>query len=151
MKVILKENVPNLGNMGDTVQVADGFGRNYLIPQGKAMPATSKSLKALEHERRLLQRKVEAAREEAEGLAGRIRELTLTIPRKVVAEDRLYGSVSVSDIAQVLEESGVSIERKQIRLEEPIKTVGEYRIPIKVHAEVTVELTVQVVEEEKGP
>jgi len=148
MKVILKEDIPRLGRMGETVQVARGYGRNYLIPQGKAIQATSKNLKALEHERMLIQRKVDLARKDAEGLAGKISGLTLTLTRKVVEEDKLYGSVSVSDISQALEEAGVEIERKLIKLDEPIKSLGEFQVSIKVHADVTAELTVQVVKEE---
>ncbi|UCG21072.1 MAG: 50S ribosomal protein L9 [Deltaproteobacteria bacterium] len=148
MKVILKEDIPKLGRMGETVQVARGYGRNYLIPQGKAIQATSKNLKALEHERMLIQRKVDLARKDAEGLAGKISGLTLTLTRKVVEEDKLYGSVSVSDISQALEEAGVEIERKLIKLDEPIKSLGEFQVSIKVHADVTAELTVQVVKEE---
>jgi large subunit ribosomal protein L9 len=148
MKVILKEDIPKLGRMGETVQVARGYGRNYLIPQGKAIQATSKNLKALEHERMLIQRKADLARKDAEGLAGKISGLTLTLTRKVVEEDKLYGSVSVSDISQALEEAGVEIERKLIKLDEPIKSLGEFQVSIKVHADVTAELTVQVVKEE---
>jgi large subunit ribosomal protein L9 len=148
MKVILKEDIPKLGRMGETVQVAHGYGRNYLIPQGKAIRATSKNMKALEHERMLIQRKADLARKEAEGFAGKISGLTLTLTRKVVDEDKLYGSVSVSDISQALEEAGVEIERKLIKLDEPIKSLGEFQVSIKVHADVTAELTVQVVKEE---
>jgi large subunit ribosomal protein L9 len=148
MKVILKEDIPKLGRMGQTVQVARGYGRNYLIPQGKAIQATSKNMKALEHERMLIQRKADLARKEAEGLAGKIRGLTLTLTRKVVEEDKLYGSVSVSDISQALEEAGVEIERKLIKLDEPIKRLGEFTVSIKVYHDVTAELTVQVVKED---
>ncbi|MGW8207970.1 MAG: 50S ribosomal protein L9 [Syntrophobacteria bacterium] len=148
MKVILKEDIPKLGRMGQTVQVARGYGRNYLIPQGKAIQATSKNMKALEHERMLIQRKADLARKEAEGLAGKIRGLTLTLTRKVVEEDKLYGSVSVSDISQALEEAGVEIERKLIKLDEPIKSLGEFKVSIKVYHDVTAELTVQVVKED---
>jgi large subunit ribosomal protein L9 len=148
MKVILKEDIPKLGRMGETVQVAHGYGRNYLIPQGKAIRATSKNMKALEHERMLIQRKADLARKEAEGLAGKISGLTITLTRKVVDEDKLYGSVSVSDISQALEEAGVEIERKLIKLDEPIKSLGEFQVSIKVHDDVTAELTVQVVKEE---
>jgi large subunit ribosomal protein L9 len=148
MKVILKEDIPKLGRMGETIQVAHGYGRNYLIPQGKAIRATSKNLKALEHERMLIQRKADLARKEAEGLAGKVSGLTLTLTRKVVDEDKLYGSVSVSDISQALEEAGVEIERKLIKLDDPIKSLGEFPVSIKVHADVTAELTVQVVKEE---
>jgi len=148
MKVILKEDIPKLGRMGQTVQVARGYGRNYLIPQGKAIQATSKNLKALEHERMLIQRKADLNRKEAEGLAGKIRGLTLTLTRKVVEEDKLYGSVSVSDISQALEEAGVEIERKLIKLDEPIKSLGEFKVSVKVYHDVTAELTVQVVKED---
>jgi len=148
MKVILKEDIPKLGRMGKTVDVKPGYGRNYLIPQGKAILATSKNLKALEHERMLIQRKVDLVRKDAEGLAGKISGLTITLTRKVVEEDKLYGSVSVSDISQALEEAGVEIERKLIKLDEPIKNLGEFKVSIKVYHDVTAELTVQVVKEE---
>jgi large subunit ribosomal protein L9 len=148
MKVILKEDIPKLGRMGETVQVARGYGRNFLIPQGKALPATSKNLKALEHERRLIQRKAELVRKDAESFAEKVNRVTLTLSRKVVEDDRLYGSVSVSDIAQALQEAGIEIERKSIKLEEPIKKLGEFQVPVKVHADVTADITVQVVKEE---
>lgn len=148
MKVILKEDIAKLGTMGETVQVAPGYGRNYLIPQGKAVLATSKNFKELEHHRRLIQRKVELIRKDAESFAEKFRSLTLTLARKVVEEDKIYGSVSVSDISQALEEAGVEIERKLIKLDEPIKSLGEFQVPVKVHADVTAELTVQVVKEE---
>ncbi|MFA9433538.1 MAG: 50S ribosomal protein L9 [Deltaproteobacteria bacterium] len=148
MKVILKEDIPRLGTMGETVQVAPGYGRNYLIPQGKAALATSKNFKELEHQRQLILRKAELIRKDAESFAEKFRGLTLTLARKVVEEDKIYGSVSVSDISQALEEAGVEIERKLIKLDEPIKTLGEFQVPVKVHADVTAELTVQVVKEE---
>ena len=148
MKVILKEDIPKLGRMGKTVDVKPGYGRNYLIPQGKAILATSKNLKALEHERMLIQRKADLARKEAEGLAGKISGLTLTLTRKVVEEDKLYGSVSVSDISQALEEAGVEIERKSIKLVDPIKSLGEFKVSVKVYHDVTAKITVQVVKED---
>ena len=148
MKVILKEDIPKLGKMGETVQVAPGYGRNYLIPQGKAIMASSKNLKALQHEQMLIQRRADLVRKDAEGVAGKIEGLTLTLTRKVIEEDKLYGSVSVSDISQALEEAGVEIERKLIKLDEPIKSLGEFQVPVKVHADVTAQLTVQVTKEE---
>ena len=148
MKVILKEDIPNLGTMGETVQVAPGYGRNYLIPQGKAVLATSKHLKELEHQKQLILRKAALIRKDAESFAEKFRGLTLTLARKVVDEDKIYGSVSVSDISQALEEAGLEIERKLIKLDEPIKSLGEFQVPVKVHADVTAELTVQVVKEE---
>ena len=148
MKVILKEDIPKLGTMGETVKVAPGYGRNYLIPQGKAVLATNKNLKELEHQRQLILRKADLVRKDAESFAEKFRGLTLTLTRKVVEEDKIYGSVSVGDISQALEEAGVEIERKMIKLTEPIKSVGEFQVPVKVHADVTVEVTVQVVKEE---
>ncbi len=148
MKVILKEDIPRLGTMGETVQVAPGYGRNYLIPQGKAVLATSKNFKELEHQRQLIMRKADLIRKDAESFAEKFRGLTLTLARKVVEEDKIYGSVSVSDISQALEEAGVEIERKLIKLDEPIKSLGEFQVPVKVHADVTAELTVQVVKAE---
>ncbi len=148
MKVILKEDIPKLGTMGETVKVAPGYGRNYLIPQGKAVLATNKNLKELEHQRQLILRKADLVRKDAESFAEKFRGLTLTLARKVVGEDKIYGSVSVGDISQALEEAGVEIERKMIKLDEPIKSLGEFQVPVKVHADVTAELTVQVVKEE---
>lgn len=148
MKVILKEDIPKLGTMGETVQVAPGYGRNYLIPQGKAVLATSKNFKELEHQRQLILRKAELIRKDAESFAEKFRGLTLTLARKVGEEDKIYGSVSVSDISQALKEAGVEIERKLIKLDAPIKSLGEFQVPVKVHADVTAELTVQVVKEE---
>jgi large subunit ribosomal protein L9 len=148
MKVILKEDVPKLGTMGETVKVAPGYGRNYLIPQGKAVLATNKNLKELEHQKQLILRKAELVRKDAESFAEKFRGLTLTLARKVVDEDKIYGSVSVGDISKALEEAGVEIERKMIKLDEPIKSLGEFQVPVKVHADVTAELTIQVVKQE---
>ena len=148
MQVILKEDIPKLGTMGETVKVAPGYGRNYLIPQGKAVLATSKNLKELEHQKRLILRKAELVRTDAESFAEKFRGLTITLARKVVDEDKIYGSVSVADISQALKEAGVEIERKMIKLDEPIKSLGEFQVLVQVHADVTAEFTVQVVKEE---
>jgi large subunit ribosomal protein L9 len=147
MKVILTEDIPKLGKTGDTVEVAKGYGRNYLVPQGKALLASSKNAKAVEHKRRLLKRKAETMRKEAEGRAEQIRGITVSVARKVVEEGKLYGSVTAGDLLQALQHRGIVLERKQIRLDEPIKALGEYKIPVKCHADVEAEFTVQVVEE----
>jgi large subunit ribosomal protein L9 len=147
MKVILTEDIPKLGKTGDTVEVARGYGRNYLVPQGKALLASSKNVKAVEHKRRLLRRKAEMTRKEAEGLAEKIKGITVKLARKVVEEGKLYGSVTVSDLLQALEARGVVLERKQIKLDEPIKAIGEYKVTVKYHADVEAEFTVQVAEE----
>ena len=151
MKVILTEDIPKLGKTGDTVEVADGYGRNYLVPQGKALLASSKHVKALEHKRRLLMRKAEMLRKDAEGLAEKIKGITVSLARKVVEQDKLYGSVTVSDLLQALEARGVVLERKQIRLDEPIKALGEYKVPVRCHSDVEAEFTVQVVGEASQP
>jgi len=147
MKVILTEDIPKLGKTGDTVEVARGYGRNYLVPQGKALLASSKNVKALEHKRRLLRGKAEMMRKDAEGLAEKIKGITVSVARKVVEEGKLYGSVTVSDLLQALEQRGVVLERKQVKLDEPIKALGEYKVTVKYHADVEAEFTVQVVEE----
>src|SRR5512139_93826 len=147
MKVILTEDIPKLGKTGDTVDVARGYGRNYLVPQGKALLASSKNVKALDHKRRLLMRKAEMVRKEAEGLAEKIKGITVSLARKVVEEGKLYGSVTASDLLQALQDRGIVLERKQIKLDEPIKALGEYKIAVKYHADVEAEFTVQVVEE----
>jgi large subunit ribosomal protein L9 len=147
MKVILTEDIPKLGKIGDTVEVAEGYGRNYLVPQGKALLASSKNMKALEHKRRLLRRKAESIRKEAEGLAEKIKGITVSLARKVVEEGKLYGSVTATDLLQALQERGVALERKQIKLDEPIKALGEYKVVVKCHAEVEAVFAVQVVEE----
>ncbi|HYA03714.1 MAG TPA: 50S ribosomal protein L9 [Syntrophobacteria bacterium] len=147
MKVILTEDIPKLGKTGDTVEVARGYGRNYLVPQGKALLASSKNVKALEHKRRLLRGKAEMMRKEAEGLAEKIKGITVSLARKVVEEGKLYGSVTASDLLQALEERGVVLERKQIKLDEPIKALGEYKVVVKCHADVDAEFAVQVVKE----
>jgi len=151
MKVILTEDIPKLGKTGDTVEVARGYGRNYLVPQGKALLASSKNVKALEHKRRLLRGKAEMMRKDAEGLAEKIKGITVSVARKVVEEGKLYGSVTVSDLLQALEQRGVVLERKQIKLDEPIKALGEYKVTVKYHADVEAEFTVQVVEETSYP
>ena len=147
MKVILTEDIPKLGKTGDTVEVARGYGRNYLVPQGKALLASSKNVKALEHKRRLLRGKAEMMRKEAEGLAEKIKGITVSVARKVVEEGKLYGSVTGSDLLQALAERGVVLERKQIKLDESIKALGEYKVAVKCHVDVEAEFTVQVVEE----
>ena len=147
MKVILTEDIPKLGKIGDTVEVAKGYGRNYLVPQGKALLASSKNVKALEHKRRLLRGKAELMRKEAEGRAEKIKGITVSVARKVVEEGKLYGSVTVTDLLQALADRGVVLERKQIKLDEPIKALGEYKVAVKYDADVEAEFIVQVVEE----
>lgn len=147
MKVILKESVEKLGEIGDVVSVKPGYARNYLIPQGKATEATVRNVKVLEHQKRLVQDRINKTIKTAEALAGRLASMSVTISQKVGENDRLFGSVTAMDIAEALNEEGIEIDKKKFVLEEPIKKLGVYTVPIKLHAEVTANLKVWVVEE----
>jgi large subunit ribosomal protein L9 len=147
MKVILKENVEDLGQIGDLVQVKPGYARNYLIPQSRAVEATVRNVKVLEHQKKLIQDKILKTVKTAEGLAQRIESTSVTISQKVGEDDRLFGSVTAINIAESLKEEGIDVNKKKISLEEPIKKLGVYSVPIKLHPEVTANLKVWVVEE----
>ncbi len=147
MKVVLLENVPSLGKAGDLVKVSDGYGRNYLIPQKKAVPATEKSLKVIEHQKRLVQQRVDKARKDAEKLGREIEKLSCTFAKTVGESGKLFGSVTSMDIETYLKDNGIEVDRKKIVLEEPIKNLGMFTVPIKLHPEVTTHLKVWVVQE----
>ncbi len=145
MQVILTEDIPKLGEAGEVVKVRAGFGRNYLLPQGKAMLATPGRVKQLEHQRRVvgeLQRKEIAVQDEvARGLA----KIDLTFEVQASAEGKLFGSVTNADIGGRLQEAGFQIDRRKISLGEPIKQVGQHTASVRLHSAVTVELEVKVV------
>jgi large subunit ribosomal protein L9 len=147
MKVILLENVPSLGKAGDLVKVSDGYGRNYLIPQKKAVIATERSLKVIEHQKRLIQQRMEKVKKDAEKLGQQIENLSCTFARTVGEGGKLFGSVTSMDIENYLNENGIKVDRKKITLEEPIKNLGVSNVPIKLHPEVTTHLKVWVVQE----
>jgi large subunit ribosomal protein L9 len=147
MKVILLENIPSLGKAGDLVKVSDGYGRNYLIPQKKAVLATEKSLKVIEHQKRLIQQRMEKAKKDAEKLGQQIENLSCTFAKTVGESGKLFGSVTSMDIENYLKENGIKVDRKKIALEEPIKNLGVSNVPIKLHPEVTTHLKVWVVQE----
>jgi large subunit ribosomal protein L9 len=147
MKVILLENVLSLGKAGDLVKVSDGYGRNYLIPQKKAVIATEKSLKVIEHQKRLIQQRMEKAKKDAEKLGLQIENLSCTFAKTVGESGKLFGSVTSMDIENFLKENGIKVDRKKIALEEPIKNLGVSNVPIKLHPEVTTHLKVWVVQE----
>lgn len=149
MKVILLEDVPNLGKTGDMVNVKDGYARNYLIPRKLGIAATPKNLKAFEHQKRLAQSKIRKNKSDAQRLAERLESISLTIPQKVGEEDKLFGAVTSMTIAQFLkEQEGIEIDKRKIELAEPIKRLGIYTVPIKLHPEITANLRVWVVKEE---
>ena len=147
MKVILVEDVPALGKMGELVKVSGGFGRNFLIPQGKAIQATTQNIKILEHQTKQLKDKVDKIKREAEKLAKRIEGVSCTVTKPAGEEEKLFGSVTSMDIAESLRLEGVDVDRKKILLDEPIKTLGIFTIPIKLHHEVTAQLKVWVVKD----
>ena len=148
MKVILAENIASLGRIGDLVKVAPGYARNYLVPKGLALESTEKNVRDLEHKKRILARKREKVRQEMLSQAEKLKQVQLTLTRKVAEEDRLYGSVSTVDIAKALEDVGFAVDRKDIRLVQPIKQLGEYQVSIRVDADVEAEVKVVVQKEE---
>jgi large subunit ribosomal protein L9 len=142
MKVILKENIETLGHIGDIVKVAPGYARNYLIPKGFALEATTRNAKALEHAKRQMEYKRNKVLEQAKNLAEKIQSTTLTLEHNAGEGDKLFGSVTNMELAEVLKQRGLEIDRKNIILAEPIKHLGEYDIPVKIHPEVTASLKV---------
>lgn len=147
MKVILREDVKDVGNIGELLTVKDGYARNFLIPRGLALEANPKNVKALEHEKRKIQEKVKKAKSGAEEMAAKISAATVMIKAKVGEEEKLFGSVTAMDIAEALKKEGLDIDRKKITLDEPIKRLGNYTVSVKVHPEVSAQVTVQVVGE----
>jgi large subunit ribosomal protein L9 len=147
MKVILKEEVKNLGGMGDMVDVKEGFARNHLLPKRLAVVADMKNLKALEHEKRIIAEKAKKLGAQARSLGERLSAMTLTIKAKAGEEEKLFGSVTTMDIEEALKAEGMEVERKKIILDEPIKRLGSYTVKVKVHPDVTTELNINVVAE----
>ena len=147
MQIILREDVPSLGKAGDLVKVANGYARNYLIPRKIAVEATPRNLKALEHEKLLVEHKKRRERRDSESLKDKIESISCTIGVKVGEDDKLYGSVTSMDIEEGLKREGVEIDRKKIELEEPIRTLGVYTVPIKITPEIQAKLKVWVVKD----
>lgn len=147
MKVILKADIKELGRMGSVVSVKEGYARNYLVPKGLAVEALEKNVKALEHEKKKIEQFARKIRGGAEDLAGRISALSLTIRAKAGEEEKLFGSVTSMDIAEALKSAGFEIDRKKICLEEPIKRLGSYTVPVKLHSDVSAQISIQVVGE----
>jgi large subunit ribosomal protein L9 len=147
MRIVLREDIDKLGRRGEVVDVATGYARNFLLPKGKALPATDGNLKVVERERRRYVLTQAKEREEAASVARRLAGISCTIVRKVGENEQLYGSVTASDIAEYLAKEGVSIDKRRILLEEPLKALGIYTVPVKVHADVMGEVRVWVVKE----
>ncbi|MGE5190707.1 MAG: 50S ribosomal protein L9 [Gemmatimonadota bacterium] len=147
MKVILREDVEKLGKAGDIVKVADGYGRNFLIPKRLAVPADVRNVKTLEHDRRVIEARAKKTRRSAESLAERIAAVSLTLPAKAGEEGKLFGAITSRDIALALEKAGVAVDRKLVQLAEPIKQLGDYRVKVKLGADLVPEIPVSVVPE----
>jgi large subunit ribosomal protein L9 len=147
MEIILRQTVENLGKPGDVVKVKPGYARNYLLPRGLAYEATPGNLKRIQQERDRLEAAENARRDTAQGLAGQLEQVSLTFSARVGDEGKLFGSVTPADIAQQLEAQGFHIEKRQVDLHEPIKALGVYRIPIRLHADVKPEIRVWVIKQ----
>lgn len=145
MKLILRADIDNLGRLGDIVSVKPGFGRNYLLPQGLAMVATEANMRAFELERKKLQEQMDKIRFEAEELGKKLTEAKVILRVRVGDGDRLYGSVTNSNIVEVLEEQGLEVDRRKVILGDPIRSLGVYPVPVKLHPDVVCELSVAVV------
>jgi large subunit ribosomal protein L9 len=147
MEIILRQAVENLGKPGDVVKVKSGYARNYLLPHGLAFEATPGNLKRIQQERERLEAAENERRSAAQGLAEKLEQVSLTFSARVGEEGKLFGSVTASDIAQQLETQGFHVEKRQIDLHEPIKALGVYRVPIRLHADVNPEVRVWVIKQ----
>ncbi len=144
MKVILREDVDNLGKGGELVEVRPGYGRNFLIPRGLAVLANAKNVRELEHQKKVAEAKAAKLKQSAEAVAKRLAETPVSLTRKVGEQDKLYGSVTALDIAEALAARGLQIDRRSIDLAEPLKTVGDHEVPVKLHREVVGKVKVKI-------
>jgi len=148
MEVILREDIDKVGNRGEIVKVAPGFARNFLLPKRLAVPATEANRKIVEQERQAHLRKEAKVKGEAEDLSKLLTGVSVTISQKAGEQDQLFGSVTSKDVADALAAKNFTIDRRKIQLDEPIKQLGEFKVPVKLHKDVTAEVTVVVVKEE---
>jgi large subunit ribosomal protein L9 len=149
MEVILREHIENLGSRGEIVKVADGYARNYLLPRKLALPATAGAKKQVERERAKFEARETEEKKVAEAIVSRIANIEVVIARKVGETDVLYGSVTTADVAQALAEQGIEIDRRKLQLAEPIKKIGNFDIPLRLHREVVTAVKVRVTAEKE--
>jgi large subunit ribosomal protein L9 len=147
MKVILRKNQEGLGEIGKVVDVRDGYARNFLIPQNVAYPYSPGNLKMIENEKKAYQAKLNREIHDAEGLAQKLNGVEITMEVQAGEEDKLFGSVTSQMIADKLSEKGFEVDRRRIELAEPIKALGSYKIPVKLHQQVSAEISVSVVKQ----
>ena len=145
MEVILREHVDNLGRRGDVVKVAEGYARNFLLPRKLALAVTEANKRQIERERKVAEAKDAEEKQQADAAAARLAAVEIEIARRVGENQTLYGSVTSADIAQALEAKGLSVEKRKIVLPEPLKALGDFTVPVKIHREVTAQVRVKVV------
>ena len=145
MQVILREDIANLGRVGDIVSVKDGYGRNFLIPKGLAVMATPRNKKRLEHDKKVIEQRDLKRSKDAEVLKGRVESLSLTIAKQTGEEGKLFGSVTTKEIAEALAEESIEVARKHVRLAEPIKSLGVYTVEIRLTRDIAANLKLWVV------
>lgn len=149
MKVILQETVEGLGHVGDLLDVSDGFARNYLLPRRKALEASSRNVKAVEHAKRVTAEKARKEKLQVEAFAKKISAVSLTVMAQVGKDDKMFGSVTVKDIVEGLAEHGFEVDRRKVQLAQPIKELGTFTVPVKLHRDVTASLSVNVVKKQE--
>ena len=149
MKVILQETVEGLGHVGDLLDVSDGFARNYLLPRRKALEASSRNVKAIEHAKRVTAEKARKEKLQVEAFAKKISAVSLTVTAQVGKDDKMFGSVTVKDIVEGLAEHGFEVDRGKVQLAQPIKELGTFTVPVKLHRDVTASLSVMVVKKQE--
>ncbi len=150
MKVILQENVEGVGLLGDLLDVSDGFARNYLLPRRKALEASTRNVKAVEHAKRVVAEKTRKEKLEIEQVAKKVSAVSLSVTAQVGKDDKLFGSVTAKDIAEGLAAQGFEVDRRQIQLAQPIKELGTFTVPVKLHRDVTASVSVQVVKKQEA-
>jgi large subunit ribosomal protein L9 len=144
VKLILREDVENLGKGGDLVEVKAGYGRNFLLPRGLAVAANTKNVRELGHQKKVAEAKAAKLKASADAVAKRLAETPVTLKRKVGEQDKLYGSVTALDIVEALASRGLQLDRRIIELAEPIKTIGDHEVPVKLHRDVVAKVRVRV-------
>lgn len=147
MDVILREHVENLGRRGDVVKVAEGYARNYLLPRKLALAVTEANKRQIERERKIVEAREVEEKTQAEAFASRLASVEISISRRVGEHDTLYGSVTSADIVQALEKQGFAIDKRKVQLAEPLKQLGEFMVPVKIHREVAAQVKVRVTKE----
>ena len=145
MQVILREDIDNLGKIGDLVKVADGYARNFLVPAKKAIEATPNNVHAMDHAKKMVSDRIRKLKKEAAADADVIKALAITIKAKSGEEGKLFGSVTSMDIAEAMKAQGVTVDKRKIVLDEPIKRLGDFTVTVKLHADVTAEFKLSVV------